>query len=173
MHHLAVIATLLLSLFTNPVSDSFSDTFADPSVIRGQDGYWYSYGTSDPLREGEKVLHRLPIARSADLVNWTYVGDAFGPDNLPSYAAPGSLFWAPDIRYLDGRYVMYFTVTDTATTPANWDYSIGAATAPTPTGPWTHLDAPVVAPRPSGNSYWNTIDPSQFTDVDGRKYLYF
>ncbi|MGW0200852.1 family 43 glycosylhydrolase [Nonomuraea sp. NPDC003201] len=171
--HLAVIATLILSLLTNPVSGSFSDTFADPSVIRGQDGYWYSYGTSDPLREGEKVLHRLPIARSGDLVNWTYVGDAFGPDNLPPYAAPGSLFWAPDIRYLGGRYVMYFTVTDTATTPANWDYSIGAATAPTPTGPWTHIDAPVVAPRPSGNSYWNTIDPSQFTDVDGRKYLYF
>ncbi|MER6948801.1 family 43 glycosylhydrolase [Nonomuraea sp. NPDC000554] len=179
--HLAVIASLLLALFTNPappgfanpVSKSFADTFADPSVIRGLDGYWYSYGTSDPLREGEGVHHRLPIARSTDLVTWTYVSDAFGTDNLPPYAAPGSLFWAPDVRYLDGRYVMYFTVTNTASTPHPWDYSIGAATAPTPTGPWTHAKAPVVAPRPSGDSYWNTIDPSEFTDADGRKYLYF
>ncbi|MFB9622164.1 family 43 glycosylhydrolase [Nonomuraea helvata] len=159
--------------YDNPVSAAFADTFADPAVIRGLDGYWYSYGTSDPLREGEGKHHRLPIARSTDLVSWTYVGDAFGADNLPPYAAPGSLLWAPDVRYLDGRYVMYFTVTNTTSTPHEWDYSIGAATAPTPTGPWTHLSAPVVAPRPSGDSYWNTIDPAQFTDVDGRKYLYF
>ena len=42
----------------NPVSKAFADTFADPSVIRGKDGYWYAYGTSDPLREGER--HRAP-----------------------------------------------------------------------------------------------------------------
>ncbi|NRQ30284.1 family 43 glycosylhydrolase [Nonomuraea sp. NN258] len=185
---IAVVASLLLSLtaipgaaavagasppVTNPVSADFADTFADPAVIRGHDGYWYSYGTSDPLREGEGRHHRLPVARSSDLVEWTYVGDAFGEDNLPPYAAPGALLWAPDIRYLDGRYVMYFTVSNTASTPHQWDFSIGVATAPTPTGPWTHQAEPVVAPRPSGDSYWNTIDPSQFTDVDGRKYLYF
>ncbi|KAB8191532.1 family 43 glycosylhydrolase [Nonomuraea phyllanthi] len=181
---IAAVASLVLSLLTglndpighayeNPVSSGFADSFADPAVIRGLDGYWYAYGTSDPLREGEGTHHRLPIARSTDLVSWTYVGDAFGEDNLPPYAAPGSLLWAPDIRYLDGRYVMYFTVTNTTSSPHEWDYSIGAATAPTPTGPWTHLSAPVVAPRPSGDSYWNTIDPAQFTDVDGRKYLYF
>ncbi|MEW9552969.1 family 43 glycosylhydrolase [Nonomuraea sp. NPDC050783] len=176
---IATVASLLLSLFTapssyaNPVSAGFADTFADPAVIRGLDGYWYSYGTSDPLREGEGVHHRLPIARSSDLVEWTYVGDTFGADDLPPYAAPGSLLWAPDVRYLDGRYVMYFTVTDTAGTPHPWDFAIGVATAPSPAGPWTHQPDPVVAPRPSGDSYWNTIDPAQFTDTDGRKYLYF
>lgn len=174
---LAVVVSLVMSLlspgYDNPVSKDFADTFADPAVIRGLDGHWYSFGTSDPLREGEGRHHHLPIARSDDLVTWSYVGDAFGEDNLPSYAAPGSLFWAPDIRYLDGRYVMYFTVTNTASTPHPWDFSIGAATAPTPAGPWTHTSAPVVAPRPAGDSYWNTIDPAQFTDADGNKYLYF
>ncbi|WP_188194138.1 family 43 glycosylhydrolase [Nonomuraea sp. SYSU D8015] len=174
---IAAVASLVLSLlsppYDNPVSAGFADTFADPAVVRGLDGYWYSYGTSDPLREGEGRHHRLPIARSSDLVEWTYVGDAFGEDNLPPYAAPGSLLWAPDVRYLDGRYVMYFTVTNTASTPHPWDFSIGVATAPSPTGPWTHQSAPVVPPRPAGDSYWNTIDPAQFTDVDGRKYLYF
>ncbi|SEF89278.1 Beta-xylosidase [Nonomuraea solani] len=184
--HIAAVATLVASLFAgpvasasppaafeNPVSKDIADTFADPAVIRGLDGYWYSYGTSDPMHEGEGKHHRLPIARSTDLVEWTYVGDAFGENELPPYAAPGSLLWAPDIRYLDGRYVMYFTVTNTTSTPHQWDYSIGVATSPTPTGPWTHQAAPVVPPRPSGDSYWNTIDPSQFTDVDGTKYLYF
>ncbi|MEU6715068.1 family 43 glycosylhydrolase [Nonomuraea sp. NPDC046802] len=155
------------------MSAGFADTFADPAVVRGLDGYWYSYGTSDPLREGEGKHHRLPIARSSDLVKWTYVGDAFGENELPPYAEQGSMLWAPDVRYLDGRYVMYFSVTNTTGNPHQWDYSIGAATAPTPTGPWTHQSAPVVAPRPSGNSFWNTIDPAQFTDMDGRRYLYF
>src|SRR5688500_10876489 len=59
--------------YTNPVSRGFADTFADPAVIRGKDGFWYAYGTTDPLREGEGTRHLLPISRSTDLVNWQYV----------------------------------------------------------------------------------------------------
>ena len=35
--------------YTNPVSRGFADTFADPAVIRAEDGWWYAYGTTDPL----------------------------------------------------------------------------------------------------------------------------
>jgi len=55
--------------YTNPVSKGFADTFADPAVIKAKDGYWYAYGTTDPLREGEKQFHTIPMARSDDLVN--------------------------------------------------------------------------------------------------------
>src|SRR3712207_7529463 len=92
--------------YQNPVSKDFADTFADPAVIRGKDGYWYSYGTTDPLREGERRMHRIPIARSTDLVNWTYVGDAFSDTTLPAWtdrANDGSI-WAPDVRYEDDQY---------------------------------------------------------------------
>jgi arabinan endo-1,5-alpha-L-arabinosidase len=83
-------------------------------------------------------------------------------------------FWAPDIRYIDGRYVLYFTVHNTTTTPDNWDYAIGVATAPTPAGPWTDSGAPVVAPRPAaGSGFQWTIDPAEFTDTDGSRYLYW
>jgi len=158
--------------YRNAVSDGFADTFADPVVIRGEDGRWYSYGTTDPLREGEHVFHKVPIAVSDDLVSWSYAGDAL--TGVPAYAAPGAGFWAPDVRYLDGRYVMYYTVTDTTVSPDGGDFAIGVATAPTPTGPWTHSDTPVVAPRPGPfGGWWWTLDPSQFTDVDGRRYLYF
>jgi len=158
--------------YRNAVSAGFGDTFADPVVIRGEDGRWYAYGTTDPLREGEHVFHKVPIAVSDDLVSWSYAGDALS--GVPAYAAPGAGFWAPDVRYLDGRYVMYYTVTDTRVSPDGGDFAIGVATAPTPTGPWTHSDSPVVAPRPGPfGGWWWTLDPSQFTDVDGRRYLYF
>ncbi|MFI5889878.1 family 43 glycosylhydrolase [Actinoplanes sp. NPDC051513] len=164
---------LLLSLLVNPVSQSFADTFADPTVIRGQDGFWYAYATSDPLRSGSGSPHRIPIARSADLVTWSYVGDALTGPAAP-YVAPGSSYWAPDVRYLDGRYVMYYAVTDTTASPDNSDFAIGVATAPAPAGPWTQQVAPVVSPRPGGGGgYLSTIDPAELTAADGSRYLYF
>ena len=39
--------------YTNPVSESFADTYADPAVIQGKDGWWYAYATADPLRAGD------------------------------------------------------------------------------------------------------------------------
>ncbi|MGC5308180.1 family 43 glycosylhydrolase [Micromonospora zamorensis] len=162
------------SRYDNPISVGVGDTFADPVIVRGDDGFWYAYGTTDPLREGEHEFHRVPTARSADLVDWTYVGDAFGPEQRPPYAAPGAAFWAPDVRRIGDQWVMYVTVTDTTVSAEGSDYAIGAATAPTPTGPWTFAAQPVVAPRPGGGGgYLWTIDPSQFTDVDGRGYLYY
>src|SRR5690606_32825063 len=59
--------------YTNPISAGMADTFADPAIIRGKDGYWYAYGTTDPLLEGEGTRHLLPISRSTDLVTWEHV----------------------------------------------------------------------------------------------------
>jgi arabinan endo-1,5-alpha-L-arabinosidase len=163
--------------YTNPVSRDFADTFADPAVIKAKDGYWYAYGTTDPLREGEGVRHIIPTARSTDLVNWTYVGDAFTESTLPAWAAPDAALWAPDIRYLDGTYYLYYVVTQTTVTDEPNDNAVGVATAPTPTGPWTDSGAPVVGPRrgDSGNpgDFKWTFDPSEFTDIDGTRYLYY
>jgi arabinan endo-1,5-alpha-L-arabinosidase len=165
-----------VATYANPVSRDFADTFADPSVIRAKDGAWYAYATSDPLREGETDRHLIPMARSSDLVNWTYVGDVFGPGNRPVWAAPDASFWAPDIRYLDGSYYLYYVVTQTTVTPEPNDSAIGVATAPTPTGPWTDAGAPVVGPRHgpggAGDFKW-TFDPAEFTDRDGSRYLYY
>jgi beta-xylosidase len=163
--------------YTNPVSRDFADTFADPAVIKAKDGYWYAFGTSDPLREGEGEFHTIPISRSKDLVNWKYVGDAFGSAAEVPWAAPDSSIWAPDIRYLNGKYYMYYVVTQTTVTDEPNDNAIGVATAPTPTGPWKDSGRPVVGPRrgESGNAgdfKW-TFDPNEFTDSDGTRYLYY
>jgi hypothetical protein len=163
--------------YTNPVSKGFADTFADPAVIKAKDGYWYAFGTSDPLREGEGEFHTIPISRSKDLVNWKYVGDAFDSPAEVSWAAPDASIWAPDIRYLNGRYYMYYVVTQTTVTDEQNDNAIGVATAPTPAGPWTDSGGPVVGPRrgDSGNpgDFKWTFDPNEFTDSDGTRYLYY
>ena len=75
--------------YQNPVSRAFADTFADPAVVRGRDGWWYAYGTTDPLRAGEGVAHTIPIARSRDLTDWEYVGDAFAAATRPDLGGAG------------------------------------------------------------------------------------
>jgi arabinan endo-1,5-alpha-L-arabinosidase len=163
--------------YRNPVSAGFADTFADPSVIRGKDGWWYAYGTSDPLREGEGTPHVLPTARSRDLVDWQFVGDAMPTKPAWADAERNASLWAPDIRYVDGEYRLYYVVTETTVTDEPNDNAIGMATAPTPTGPWTDSGAPVVGPRRGGagepgNFLW-TFDPTAVTDSDGSQWLYY
>ncbi|MGS0686077.1 family 43 glycosylhydrolase [Nakamurella sp. GG22] len=174
--------------YENPIlpripGDGAVESCADPTVLRGQqkgDRYWYMYCTTDPLNDedldaaGDLRFHRIPTMRSLDLVNWTYVGDAF--DSLPAWAAPTAALWAPDVVYSSTfrQYYMTFVVTDTADAVSgvpgcDSDNAIGVATGPTPTGPWTFSDAPVVGPRSGGegcNFLW-TFDPEVPGDTIG------
>ena len=73
---------------------------------------------------------------SADLVQWTYEGDAFA--RRPPYATATAGLWAPKLVYHaeTGEYLLDYTVTDT-TMPGGGS-AIGVASAPSPLGPWTH-----------------------------------
>jgi beta-xylosidase len=152
--------------YVNPVSAGVVDTFPDPTMIRGKDGLWYAYGTQNPVfnstgEDGERIL---PILRSADLTHWEYAGEVFTPRTQPAWHNAARL-WAPDIRYVNGRYHLYYSVS-----PNGGD--LGLATAPTPTGPWTDagdvLPAATQATCPTGH-----IDQAQFTDVGGAHYMYW
>lgn len=161
--------------YRNPVSRGFADTFADPAVVRGEDGAWYAFGTTDPLRSGEGTMHPLPVARSTDLVDWSYTGDALDGAE-PEFAADDALYWAPDITRHDGKYWLYFVVTETDVTDESGDSAIGVATAPSATGPWTVHDEPVVGPRRgsgASNDFKWTFDPAHVVDTDGTRYLYY
>ncbi|MEP6798011.1 MAG: family 43 glycosylhydrolase, partial [Lapillicoccus sp.] len=85
--------------------------------------------------------------------------------------------WAPDIRYVDGQYRMYYVVTQTTVTAEQNDNAIGMAVAPTPAGPWTDSGGPVVGPRRGasgdpGDFLW-TFDPSVVTDSDGSQVMFY
>jgi arabinan endo-1,5-alpha-L-arabinosidase len=157
--------------FTNPVSTPDAPSFPDPSVIHAKDGFWYAYATSDPVRSGGP-FPQIPILRSRDLVHWTRIGEVF-PGARPAWITDTAGLWAPDIRFLDGRYVLYYVATDTVADAGTDDSAIGVATAPTPAGPWTDSGGPLVAPRPGNGSYLGTIDPAGFTDRQGRHWLYW
>lgn len=159
--------------YTNPVTQGYSIDFPDPAVLRGKDGMWYGFATGGPYDEQGEASDSSKIATSPDLVHWQRVGPIFGPDNWPSFAASGTGFWAPDVRYLDGRYLMYFTVPDTTASTQTFDPAIGVATADTPAGPWRPEPEPLIAPKPVGGGYDTVIDPAQFTDTDGTRYLYY
>ena len=76
---------------TNAISSSFADTFADPSIIQGRDGYWYAYATSDPL-VANGPFGLMHMARTKDFGTWEYLGTVFSDTTKPSWAAPGSFF---------------------------------------------------------------------------------
>jgi arabinan endo-1,5-alpha-L-arabinosidase len=175
--------------YSNPLEpaipgDGVVESCADPTVIRGQepgDTTWYMYCTTDPLNdedvdaEGELVFHRVPTMSSEDLVNWTYVGDAFpqGASGLPSWAEEDAALWAPEVVYSTtyDQYYMFVGVTDTIAAVSGEencgsDNAIGVATSQSPTGPWTFSDEPVVDPRRGGpgcNFKW-TYDPDVLGD---------
>lgn len=164
---------------------------ADPAVLRDPRAKvptWYMYCTSDPVSKRERDpggkdggwrFHMIPIYRSTDLVHWNFVGDAFA-DRPAGLAAPTSGLWAPEPEYLNGRYYLYFTVTDVvdAHSPepgCGSDSAIGVATAESPAGPWRAATVPVVMPRrakPGCHFHW-TFDPKAIETADGRKYLYY
>ena len=164
----------LRRMFTNPLTRGLTPSFADPTVIRGRDGYWYAYATT-------AGRYKLPIIRSRNLVDWELVGSVFTPENEPRYDGRGDratrLFWAPAIYYFNGRYVLYYTYVVNAGSDQSWR-AIGVATAPTPAGPWTDAGAAVVPPGhwepwPGVRQVRSTIDPELVTTPDGTRYLFW
>lgn len=59
--------------YQNPI---FEPVIADPSIVEGEDGYYYVYGTEDNWGDGMGA-RVVPIVRSKDLVEWEYAGEAF------------------------------------------------------------------------------------------------
>ena len=84
--------------YTNPVI-TFSSA-ADPTVIRTEDGF-YLYAT-------QTDKYWVPIYFSKDLVNWEFKRTAFRNATKPQIPGGGA-FWAPEIRHIHGKYVLYFS----------------------------------------------------------------
>jgi len=168
--------------YRNPITPRTStgalvESCPDPSIIYSNtDNYWYIYCTGNPLNGNDKNGsayrdHFITVHRSVDLVNWSYIGDAF--TSRPSWVSASSGTWAPDIEYLNGKYYLYYTVPNTnlpGGAPA-----IGVATSSSPAGPWTHAPDPVVEPHraqccPEADR--GTID-SEVVEHNGELYIYF
>jgi arabinan endo-1,5-alpha-L-arabinosidase len=146
--------------YANPVLDT---DFPDPAVIRARDGYYYVYAT-----QGGDPIRNIQVARSADLVNWTLVGDALPVK--PSWASKTQDFWAPDVFEAGGRYFLYYSAKpDAALTDTKRGLCLAVATANRPEGPFTDMGRPLQC----GEGFVN-IDPHAYDDpATGKRLLYW
>ena len=138
--------------YTNPVIDNNAP---DPTVIRAKDGTFYAYST---MQRGN-----VPIYKSTDMVNWEFIGGAFRQGEVPKFV-PKANIWAPDINLIEGKYVLYFSM---STWGGEWEAGIGRAVADSPEGPFT--DAKLLF-QSKEIGVQNSIDPVVYQE-DGRKWL--
>jgi arabinan endo-1,5-alpha-L-arabinosidase len=146
-----------LAYYTNPV---FEPTFADPTVIKADDDYYYAYATED-FWEGKD--HLVAVIRSKDLVKWSYLGDAFA--KKPAWKQGG--LWAPNVFRYEGKYFMFYSLSIWGDT----NPGVGLASSELPQGPFTDQGKFFLS---SEVGVSNSIDPCFFQDpVSGNLYIFW
>ncbi|MDR1880757.1 MAG: family 43 glycosylhydrolase [Tannerellaceae bacterium] len=138
--------------YTNPVIEL---SLPDPTIIKAGDGYFYLYATED--------IAYTPIFQSKDLMNWKQVGAAFTEETRPSWEPKGGV-WAPDINYINGQYVLYYSMSVWGGVET---CGIGVAVSGSPEGPFTDL-GPLFRSNTIGVT--NSIDQFYIED-QGKKHL--
>jgi len=116
-------------IYQNPV---FSHDFPDPNLVQAKDGYFYAYSTQANWKRDSLAdsTHYIPILRSKDLMNWTFVGNAL--QHKPEWKSEGGI-WAPDVTYHKGKYYLYYSFS----TWGDPNPGIGFAVSDKPQGPFT------------------------------------
>ena len=144
------------SLYNNPVSTT---SLPDPTLIKGQDGFFYLYATED--------TRGMPIMKSKDLTNWVYSGlTVFSEKTRPRFLEGGGL-WAPDINFINNQYVLYYSLSKWGEENKN---GVGVATSDKPEGPFTDKGKLFTSDE---IGVQNSIDPDLFISDDGSKYLFW
>ena len=116
--------------YHNPV---IKISLPDPTAIRTADGFYYLYATED--------IRNLPIFRSKDMVEWEEVGVAFNDKTRPDFLAGNkdnkdnvhAAIWAPEIRYIKGKYVLFYSLAQWGN---HWVSTVGYAVSDSPEGPF-------------------------------------
>lgn len=134
-------------------------------MLRTEDGTTYAYATQGMV-EGRMV--NIQLARSTDLAQWQYLGDALPVK--PSWASRTQDIWAPHVAKVAGRYLLYYSAKpDSALADPDKGLCLAVATAGRPAGPFTDKGAPLLC----GPGFVN-IDPMLFDDPEtGKRLLYW
>ncbi|MGA2804458.1 MAG: glycoside hydrolase family 43 protein [Acidimicrobiales bacterium] len=141
----------------------------DPVVVE-QRGRYYLYSSQTGF---DTPPVSLTTSDGPTLLRWEKTATALA--TVPSWAETG-FTWAPDVRMIDGRYVMYFDAWAEKSMYFRADESgfsqraqcIGVATAGGPAGPFTPVAGP---PLVCQFNHHGAIDPRTFLAPDGRLYL--
>ncbi len=139
--------------YRNPVIRGMSP---DPSIVRVGEDYYM-------VNSSFIFFPCIPISHSRDLVHWQVIGHAvtdwkWAEEHL-GHLEGGRGFWAPDISYYNGRFYICATLRNNDDAPYIQTQMVTSAARPE--GPY---DTPVIH-NVLG------IDPSIFTDDDGKRYM--
>ncbi|WP_062136591.1 glycoside hydrolase family 43 protein [Demequina aestuarii] len=138
-----------------PVAEGY---FADPFVLRLDDGTYIAYGSGPPVDDQPQSPRVFEAMSSPDLSVWTPLGGVL--ERLG--AAHGDEYWAPEVARIDGAYWMYYSVGHGIA-----GHHLRVARAASPVGPF--VDAGVnLTPQETF-----AIDAHPFRDDDGHWYLFF
>ena len=159
---LMVVCTLLFVLIGTNAIYAFETNcqIHDPSTVIKSGGTYWVYGTGTGI----------PQFSSTDRLHWTYRGQVFA--SAPSWVAStvpsntNNTAWAPDIRYINGQYFLYYCYSAFGTNTSG----IGVATNSNP-GPTGWVDHGLVIAS-SGTSF-NAIDPCIIQDTAGTPWVSF
>lgn len=138
-------------LYHNPICRGMHP---DPSIVRVGEEYYM-------VNSSFMFFPCIPISHSRDLIHWRLIGHAI---TNPEWAGLKGLeggrgYWAPDISYYEGRF--YITATCRMNEGGLPQRVQMVTSSEKPEGPYCE---PVFLEEEG-------IDPSIFTDLDGRRYM--
>ncbi len=132
----------------------------DPFVVRDS-GLYYMFASQEQFFGAN-----VPLMVSSSLTDWAGAQSFDAMPTLPPWAAPG-FTWSPDVRHIDGRWVMFFNAA-LAGRGFGQTKCIGVATASDLAGPYT---SSATAPLVCQLADLGSIDPRTFVDPTGRLWL--
>lgn len=146
-----IVGTSYSNLYHNPI---LRGMFPDPSIVRVGEDYYM-------VNSSFIFFPCIPISHSKDLIHWEIIGHAI---TNPEWAYLDGLeggrgYWAPDISYNEGRF--YITATYRLNDTGTVYRKQMVVSSDKPEGPYC---------EPSFIDE-DGIDPSIFTDDDGRRYM--
>lgn len=151
----------LADSYKNPI---LTGMHPDPSIVCVGDDFYM-------VNSSFVFFPCIPISHSKDLIHWEVIGHAI---TNPAWSGLGHLeggrgYWAPDISYYDGKFYITATYRQNDTADDVDSYAWNATpyrrqivvSSERPEGPYSE---PAFIDE-------DGIDPSIFTDDDGRRYM--
>jgi len=137
----------------------------DPAVIKSHDGDGYFVFSTGK---------GISIWRSTDLKQWNFSGRVFD-EAVPAWAKrvipESDSLWAPDIKYVGGRYYLYYSVSTFGSQRSVIGLAVNSNLDPESRDYKWDDRGLVIESFPERNDY-NAIDPALFIDDDGRAFLF-
>lgn len=159
----SAVALLAFPTFASAHQLVLDHDFPDPSIVLANDGFYYAYATQGFTEDASPRIINLQLARSKNLKDWTYLGDALPVK--PTWAKSTQSFWAPHIYSANNQFYLYYS----ANPDAGGGLCLAVATSQKPEGPFTDSGSPMIC----GPSYSN-IDPMVVKDsATGQTLMYW